>query len=409
MTNISDLWLSRPWFRGLLLVLMVLKTTMAAAATLQVAQQQKVILVTIDGLRWQEVFYGADPAILRQPAFIRSKSTAAAYANTTAAQLMPFFHQTIKQQGLLVGDRHRGSQMNVSNAWQISYPGYNELLCGFADPALHHNGKIANPNVTVLEWLNQQPELHGQVAAVGSWELLPYILNVGRSKLPVNAGFAPMSTANAGRWTERLQWLNQLQRQTPSPWQAVRLDVFTQQYALTYLQQHQPRLLYIAYGETDDFAHDGHYEQYLAAIKRTDQFIAELWQQLQQDPFYRDQTTLLITTDHGRGEAAGQWQHHGSGRSLPGLASKLQPKQQQISGSEQIWLAALGPQIPARGLVTTSSPWLQSQVASTVAALFGHDFTQFQYKAAVSLAFAPEQQLSTTRRRTHQTITHTAP
>ena len=356
----------------------------AQAAPAPTVKSPKVVLVSIDGLRWQEVFHGADPEILRNSQFIRHADQLAELP-TKPQQLMPFVHQTIASQGMLVGDRRRGSAMQVSNPWHFSYPGYNELLSGYPDPAINSNGKIANPNVTVLEWLNQQPGMAQQVAAFGSWDVLPYILNTERSKLPVNAGFAPMIEQMAGPLTPQLKLLNQLQRQTPSPWAAVRLDVFTQQFALEYLTQKKPRLLYIAYGETDDFAHDGQYDQYLKAIRRTDGFIKELWQQLQSDPFYAGQTTLLISTDHGRGDNASSWQHHASGRAIAGYMKKLKNFGNGVSGSDQIWLAALGPQIPARGLVQTQQPWSQSQVASTVAELLGYDYQAYQYKAAAAI------------------------
>jgi hypothetical protein len=356
----------------------------AAPAPDSAVKSPKVVLVSIDGLRWQEVFHGADPEILRNSQFIRHSDELSTLP-TQPQQLMPFLHQTIAHQGMLVGDRRRGSAMQVSNPWHFSYPGYNELLSGYPDPAINSNGKIANPNVTVLEWLNQQPGMAQQVAAFGSWDVLPYILNTERSKLPVNAGFAPMNEQMAGPLTPQLKLLNQLQRQTPSPWAAVRLDVFTQQFALEYLAQKKPKLLYIAYGETDDFAHDGQYDQYLKAIRRTDGFIQELWQQLQNDPFYAGQTTLLISTDHGRGNNANSWQHHASGRAIAGYMKKLKNFGNGVSGSDEIWLAALGPQIPARGLVATQQPWSQSQVASTVAELLGYDYQAFQYKAAAAI------------------------
>lgn len=361
-----------------------LLTVQAAPSPQPAVPSPKVVLVSIDGLRWQEVFHGADPEILRNSLFIRHADQLAELP-TQPQQLMPFLHQTIASQGMLVGDRRRGSAMQVSNPWHFSYPGYNELLSGYPDPAINSNGKIANPNVTVLEWLNQQPGMAQQVAAFGSWDVLPYILNTGRSKLPVNAGFAPMSEQMAGPLTPQLKLLNQLQRQTPSPWAAVRLDVFTQQFALEYLTRKKPRLLYIAYGETDDFAHDGQYDQYLKAIRRTDGFIKELWQQLQKDPFYAGQTTLLISTDHGRGNSVNSWQHHASGRVIAGYMKKLKHFGNGVSGSDEIWLAALGPQIPARGLVQTQQPWSQSQVASTVAELLGYDYQAYQYKASAAI------------------------
>ena len=37
------------------------------------------------------------------------------------------------------------------------------------------------------------------------------------------------------------------------------------------------RIVFIGYGETDDFAHDGKYDEYVMAANRTDRFIKELW------------------------------------------------------------------------------------------------------------------------------------
>ncbi len=360
--------------------------------------ETKLVLISIDGVRWQDLFYGADTQIATDSRYVKQPALIEPFlAPPRHERLMPFMHSVIARQGLLVGDRHRGSQMHVTNPWHFSYPGYNELLSGLVDNRINSNQKIANPNVTVLEWLNQQPGMQHKVAAFGSWDVLPYILNVPRSGLMVNAGFSPQQ----GPLNERQQFLNQLQRQTPSPWGAVRLDVFTHQFALEYLKKDQPRLLYIAYGEPDDFAHEARYDQYLQSLHRIDQFIAEIWQQIQQDPFYRDQTHLLITTDHGRGNHANTWMHHASARAMAGYSKKLAALSGAnqvgggIVGSDEIWFAAIGPDIPAQGLLVTHKQWQQAQVASTVAQLLGYDYQQFQYNARAALPLmSTEQQLA---------------
>jgi Type I phosphodiesterase / nucleotide pyrophosphatase len=340
--------------------------------------EPKVVLVSIDGVRWQEVFAGADPTLYQQSQWVKTPELIRAFKPGQPELLMPFLHKTVKQQGITVGDRSQGSAINVSNPYQISYPGYQELLAGFSDPSIRSNNKVANPNVTVLEWLNQQPQMQHKVAAFGSWDLFPYILNTERSGLTVNAGFMQQQ----GELSEKQKYLNQLQAKTPSPFASVRLDVFTQEFALEHMRLHKPKLLYIALGEADDFAHLGQYDQYLAAIHRSDQFIADLWQELQNDPYYRDQTTLLISTDHGRGEAA-QWRSHGKSAAVPGYKGPVP----QIAGSEQIWLAAMGPEIPAAGLIRTTGSWQQGQMAATLAAALGFDYQAVQLKAAPAFDF----------------------
>ncbi|HJS13642.1 MAG TPA: alkaline phosphatase family protein [Rheinheimera sp.] len=365
------------------LVLLVLLLPLSLKA------EPKVVLVSIDGVRWQEVFAGADPTLYQQSQWVKTPELIRAFKPGQPELLMPFLHKTVKQQGITVGDRSQGSAINVSNPYQISYPGYQELLAGFSDPSIRSNNKVANPNVTVLEWLNQQPQMQHKVAAFGSWDLFPYILNTERSGLTVNAGFMQ----EQGKLSEKQKYLNQLQAKTPSPFASVRLDVFTQEFALEHMRLHKPKLLYIALGEADDFAHLGQYDQYLAAIHRSDQFIADLWQELQNDPYYRDQTTLLISTDHGRGEAA-QWRSHGKSAAVPGYKGPVP----QIAGSEQIWLAAMGPEIPAAGLIRTTGTWQQGQMAATMAAALGFDYQAVQPKAAQAFDFNSSTRLAVSRK-----------
>ena len=205
--------------------------------------------------------------------------------------------------------------------------------------------------MTVLEYANRQEGFAGRVAAFGSWDVFPYIVNEERSGVPVNAGF---ETASGDRLTPKEAFLNELQPQVPSPWSTVRLDAFTHGYALEHLKTHRPRLLYIAYGETDDFAHDGDYQAYLEAAHRTDGFIRELWEAVQSDSLYQGKTTLLITTDHGRG-LGDDWTGHGD----------------DLPRSSEIWIAAIGPDTPPQGAGTSRCELYQNQVAATVAALLG--------------------------------------
>jgi len=151
-------------------------------------------------------------------------------------------------------------------------------------------------------------------------------------------------------------FLNEIQAQTPSPWSTVRLDVFTHHYAKEYLKKKKPKLLYIAYGETDDFAHNGDYDAYLKSARRTDGFIEDLWNFAQTHPKYKGKTTLVIATDHGRGtQPVDTWRSHGT----------------DIKGAEQIWIAVLGPDTPALGEVKNGPQLYQNQLAQTVAAFLG--------------------------------------
>ena len=193
------------------------------------------------------------------------------------------------------------------------------------------------------------------MAAFGSWDVFPYIINARRSGIPVNAGF---TQAQGPRLTDREKFLNQLQEQVPSPWGSVRLDAFTQHYAWEYLKKNKPRVLYIAYGETDDFAHDGQYDAYLKSAHQTDAFIQELWTWVQRSPRYKNKTSLLITTDHGRGSGNGSWRNHGA----------------KITEADQTWFMVLGPDTSALGEVKEPQQIYTNQVAKTLATLLGLNY-----------------------------------
>jgi len=68
------------------------------------------------------------------------------------------------------------------------------MLCGYPDPRINSNDYPANPNVTVLEWLNGRPGFEGRVAAYGAWNRLSRIVNRERSKLPVFCGWEPIES-----------------------------------------------------------------------------------------------------------------------------------------------------------------------------------------------------------------------
>lgn len=322
---------------------------------------ENIFLITLDGLRWQELYSGADSVLLNDKAYVSGIDALkndfwAGSATERRELLMPFFWNVIGNSGQLYGNVELGSSVRVTNNHWFSYPGYNEILTGYADPRIDSNSKIDNPNKTVLEFVNEHPDFSGRVAAFGSWDVFPYIINANRSGIPVNAGFEP---ASGDGLTQREVFLNELQSQMPSPWSTVRLDAFTHGFAFEHLKKNRPRLLYIAYGETDDFAHDADYDAYLYAASRTDGFIRELWEWVQADEEYRDKTTFLITTDHGRGEAD-EWTGHGT----------------QIEGADQIWFAVIGPDTSALGEISGGTELYQNQVAATVAAFLGLEYQE---------------------------------
>lgn len=351
------------------------------------ANAQNVVLITLDGLRWQELFRGLDYQLANHEEYSGQREELMSRywhedAGTRAKKLFPFLHDVVFQQGSVIGNRDADSCAQVANPWYFSYPGYSEILTGVVNESIDSNSKVPNPEKTIHELLESSQNFEGNTAAFASWDVFPYIFNVERSGLYVNA-FSPLDQPVG----ETEQIINRLHQDIPPPWPTVRNDAFTHHFALSYLKRENPRLLFISYGETDDFAHDGKYDEYIFAAHRTDRLIAEVWQTLQSIPQYRNNTVLLVSVDHGRGEEPIEtWLHHASKRSLDGYMSSLAQYEEGIVGSEATWIAALGPGIRQGGMIRTGDQCVtSSQIAATVLALLGYDYLRLNAEMAAPI------------------------
>lgn len=336
------------------------------------------VLITFDGLRWQEVFRGVDRELAEHEQYSDQGDLLMQRfwhedSNERARLLLPFLHGTVFSKGSYAGNQDAGSCAQVNNPWYFSYPGYSEILTGVINESIDSNGKNPNPERTIHELLEAKSEFRGKTGAFASWDVFPWIFNVERSGIHVNAFTTESNPANEFERT-----LNLLYSDIPTPWPTVRNDAFTHHYAKAWFERTRPRLLYISYGETDDFAHDGKYDSYILAAHRTDRLIADIWDMVQSTDGYRDNTVLFIAVDHGRGEIPMEtWQHHASKRSLDGYMESLAQYEDGIVGSEHTWMAAIGPGIPANGLIETNGECLgNNRIAATLLELIGEDAQQ---------------------------------
>lgn len=321
---------------------------------------KNVILVTIDGLRWQEVFSGADTSFFSNKKLVPNaislrKKFAATTSEDRRKLLMPFFWSTVSQNGQIYGNRFMGSFVNVENPYWFSYPGYNEILTGIADPRVNSNELGPNPNTNILEIINKHKEFNGKVAVFSSWDAFNDIVNEKRSGVLVNAAVEQFDAKNI---SPALAVLNQVQSQLPEIINGVRLDGVTFNMGFEYLKQYKPRLLFLAFDETDDFAHEGRYDLYLNSARYTDNFLQLLWDWIQKTPEYKDQTTLFVTCDHGRGTGEEGWRSHGS----------------KTPNSDETWFAVIGPDTPAKGEMQTGQ-FYNKQFAKTLCKLLGFDYS----------------------------------
>ncbi len=199
----------------------------------------------------------------------------------------------------------------------------------------------------------------------GSWDILYHaaartagaiIANSGYQQLPSSLADSPL-----GDW-------NRLQFDILTPWDSVRDDAVTFQLALEYLKLYKPRFLYVALGQPDDWSHDGRYDRALQSIEHLDRCLEMLWTTLQSLPEYRQRTTLIVTTDHGRGTSRKSWKSHGK----------------DVKGAEYVWLAVLGPDAPALGELR-SGAYSQDQTAATILRLLGLDSKDFNPMAGAPI------------------------
>jgi hypothetical protein len=335
-----------------------------------IAATGNIFIITTDGFRWQEVFTGADSILISDERYTPDTGSVkmlywASNADERRKKLMPFFWNILAAKGQLFGNRNFDNKVNVANLYAVSYPGYNEIFTGNTDINISSNRKKKNPNINVLEYLNSKPSFNGKVAAFTSWDVFPYILNEERNHLPINSGYENMNDASSSQQ----QMINKVQTEAIENNTATRYDLLTFLTAKEYIRQHQPRILYLGLGETDEFGHQGRYDLYLEQANQIDKMIAELWHWVQTTPGYKDNTTFIITTDHGRGSKKSKWSSHG----------------EFIKGSSQTWLAVIGPGIKPLGEIKDNQQLYQQQLAQTIAHLLGEEFIADNIAPAITL------------------------
>lgn len=324
--------------------------------------ERRLFIVTIDGFRWQEVFTGADPALISNTQYVGDTSlNRQMFWDSTVElrrrKLMPFFWNVIAAKGQLYGNRLFKNKVNVKNFYKISYPGYNEIFTGHTNGLISPNLPIYNRNRNVLEYLDGMTPYHGKVVVFTSWNIFPYILNAPRNGLPVNSGYPqqndPAGTTDAAPDPD-LEAIRRVE-DSISPKTHTRYDLLTWLNAREYISAHHPSVAFIGLGETDEFAHAGRYDLYLQKVSEIDRMLSSLWYMIQTDPYYKDNTDIIITTDHGRGTEPYNWTTHGF----------------WAKGSGEAWLALLGPDILPEGEMKTPGQLYQRQLAATMALLLG--------------------------------------
>ena len=217
-----------------------------------------VVLVTIDGVRWQEIFTGADPLLADAAALARDD-------RRLPRGMTPNLHRLFFDEGTVLGDPRVGEPFNASGPTFVSLPGYVEIMTGAISGC---PGNECDPHVS---W-----------ATIPGSESIPARRrsrpprssprgSASRAPCPTDAAAASSSTPDAAQVrAKRLhtpapgEYLPD--RRAAAPWRSITSSGTA------------PRFLWVALqGDTDEWAHRGDYRGYVEALRFADDFVETSW------------------------------------------------------------------------------------------------------------------------------------
>jgi hypothetical protein len=308
--------------------------------------ESAVVLVVLDGVRWQDVFSGADRALVHA-----RDSDAVAWENPRS--LMPNLYRSIDRNGVALGAPGRGAEVAVGGAALVSLPGYLELFAGRPDPRCRSNECRRPPARTIADDVADSSGA-ADVAIVSSWSTIARASSSDPSRFVVSAGRARVEHASELLAIPGVApLLEESARGRAWPGEGdYRPDALTSRVALRVLEAARPRFLFVGLGDADEYAHHGDYRGYVGALHDSDVFLGQLSAALGRMGARGLHTTVVVTTDHGR---ASDFCDHG----------------QRYPESRRIWLVASGEDVRARGFVAAARRYTLSDVAPTVRALLG--------------------------------------
>ena len=276
-----------------------------------------VVLVTIDGARAVDVFDRA---------------------------LMPTLSR-LADRGVALGGAD--APMVASGPRFVSLPGYREILTGRRGDRCVDNDCPLIDEPTLLDELRagDTPDAT-DVAVVASWETIAraaspapslVALSAGRHGGPARGALAVSAAARAAldagagarAWPGHGDY---------------RPDALTAALALDVVAAVRPRVLWLALGDADEWAHRNDLAGYRRALVAADATLARLVAR-----FGLDDAIFIVTADHGR---AANFRDHG-----------------EAPESSATWLVAAGAHVPRRGAAHTHQPHRLADIAPTLRAL----------------------------------------
>jgi hypothetical protein len=250
-----------------------------------------VIFITIDGVRSQEAFFGVQ------------KPRRADLQRGT--ELLPELKKAVSAREAL-----SFSTVWIGNEAAISLPGYRSIFSGEFESICKNNKCPQTNHLTIYDDLIQQGFRRRELASISTWPKIAQATEAFPGQIFQNAGNEtyrdPTATPKEARY---LRTLNEDIRRRSPPWKGSKWDDQTFSAALYHLKKFKPRLMNISFGDADEFAHRQKYGQYIGAISALDLRLVKLRETLDSLGEYGRSTSIVITTDHGRGQGI-FWSQH---------------------------------------------------------------------------------------------------
>lgn len=276
-----------------LLLLLLITNCAINKQLIKTSEPSKIILITLDGVRWQEMF--------------DDKSPIPPYLKVDSRKLMPHIYHHFVDNGIVIG---KYSEIKLGNSAHMSLPGYYEILSGKITDCINNECE-SNTNQTLVNYFQND------AVVFGSWKLIDQVID--NTKSYVNTGNLDAIYRSD---LETIKVINQ--------------------YLATF---QQPKFLWVSLGNTDEWAHDGSYDNYLSSLQLADNFIDQIVKQ------YQANSSIIITTDHGRGI---DWRQHGL---------------DELSG--RVWLLLCGKNIDKLGFIKLNETVYSYDIAPTILDLVG--------------------------------------
>ena len=299
---------------------------------------ENLVIITLDGVAWDDVFEDAD---------VLDRNFLAQYGN-------------------LYGDRNKGNKVDVLNPSAVSNPGYAEIFTGNTTD-FTGNDYREGINKTVLEYINEQPNYEGHNVMAVARGLFPYYLfRASISDFPILTPeyitfydelydtewvYDNLDDLDLNRMYSVRKHFDDIMNEAMTMAPLLNLDV-DEGEPIVYLvgkkimSELHTKVNYFQFVMTDPAAHANDRDSYLKLLENVQVFIKDLISYIDSDPFYRNNTSIVITTDHGRSSA----NFTGHGR--------------------ESFLIVLNPSLNA-GIVDREEQIYNAQIAQTLAKLIG--------------------------------------